>query len=305
MKILRLKVLLLLLLPLFPMQRLLAAPDLGESLDYTLRFRGLVTGFVELDIARLTLSVGPALEAVADRNAYLTRMQLTTAPYRKAELIYPVRLDYRSWLDQQTLQPLLASKYLVTGSEKRELFWFKPGISEGYHYQTPKTAAASANPAPPPQLLKIAAIDDRDWSALRENQRVAVEQGELLDYMGMLHRLRRLPVESGKWFDFTVFAGKQLEYYRVQIERDRLVRHGWDRDALHLKLYEYDPEQQKLKDEVQLWLSDDDQRLLLRFYAESTAGALEGILETGRPDNGQHDELSDSTRRSLETYLDF
>ncbi len=297
--------LLLLLLPMLPMQRLAAAPDLGESLDYTLRFRGLVTGFVELDIAKLTLSVGPALGEVADRNAYLTRMQLTTAPYKKAELIYPVRLDYRSWLDQQTLQPLLASKFLITGSEKRELFWFKPDASEGYHYQTPKAGDASATTAPPQQLLKIAAIDGKDWNALRENQRVAVEQGDILDYMGMLHRLRRLPLEPGKWFDFTVFSGKQLEFYRAQIERDHLARRGWDRDALHLRLYEYDPEQRELKDEVQLWLSDDDQRLLLRFYAESTAGALEGILDTGRPDNGGHDELPDSTRRSLEAYLDF
>jgi hypothetical protein len=297
--------LLLLLLPLFTTQRLAAAPDLGESLDYTLRFRGLITGFVELDIAKLTLSVGPALHEVSDRSAYPTRMQLTTAPYKKAELIYPVRLDYRSWLDQQTLQPLVASKFLVTGSEKRELFWFKPATSESYHYQIPKADEASADNAPPPQLLKIADIDGKDWGALRENQRVAVDEGEILDYMGMLHQLRRLPVEAGKWFDFTVFTGKKLEYYRARLERDHLVRRGWDRDALHLKLYEYDPQKQELKDEVQLWLSDDDQRLLLRFYAESTAGALEGILDTGRPQNGQHDGLSDSTRRSLEAYLDF
>ncbi|MGD8909837.1 MAG: hypothetical protein PVI92_10880, partial [Chromatiales bacterium] len=118
MKNLRIEtLLLLLLLPLMPMERILAAPDLGESLDYTLRFRGLVTGFVELDIANLTLSVGPAMEEVADQSAYFTHMQLTTEPYKKAELIYPVRLDYRSWLDQQNLQSLLVAKFLVTGKE--------------------------------------------------------------------------------------------------------------------------------------------------------------------------------------------
>jgi hypothetical protein len=123
--------------------------------------------------------------------------------------------------------------------------------------------------------------------------------------MGLLHQLRRLPMEPGKWFDFTVFTGKKLEYYRARVERDHLLKRGWDRDALLLILYEYDPKQDELKDEVRLWLSDDDQRLLLRFYAESTMGALEGILDTGRPDNGHQDELSEQTRRSLETYLDF
>jgi hypothetical protein len=297
--------LLLLLLPLMPVERLVAAPDLGESLDYTLRFRGLVTGFVEIDIANLTLSVGPTVEEMANRSAYFTRMQLTTAPYKKAELIYPLRLDYRSWLDQQNLKPLLAAKFLVTGEEKRELFWFDRSEAQCHHYQTPKSAASRSASTPPQRLLKTAALDDRDWTALRENERVALDQEEILDYMGMLHRLRRLPAEAGKWFDFTVFTGKRVQHYRARLERQRLVRRGWDRDALHLKLYEYDPQKDKLKDEVQLWFSDDEQRLLLRFYAESTLGALEGILETGRPGNGRHDDLAESTRRSLETYLNF
>jgi hypothetical protein len=297
--------LLLLLLPLTPMERILAAPDLGESLDYTLRYRGLVTGFVELDIANLTLSVGPAVEQVADQSVYVTRMQLTTEPYKKAELIYPVRLDYRSWLDQQTLRPLLAAKFLVTGEEKRELFWFDRSDKRCYHYQTPKSDPIRATATPPLSLLNLIVSGDEGWAVLRENERVALDQGEILDYMGMLYRLRRLPAESAKWFDFTVFTGKRLQHYRARLERQRLVKRGWDRDALHSKLYEYDPQKDKLKDEIQLWFSDDDQRLLLRFYAESTLGALEGILETGRPDNGRHDDLAESTRRSLEAYLDF
>ena len=296
---------LLCLLSLGTANQLVAAPDLGESLDYTLRFRGLVTGFVELDIAKLTLSVGPRLEEVGNRSVYFTRMHLTTEPYKKAELIYPVRLDYRSWLDRQTLQPLIASKRLRTGEEKRELFWFNGLEGEGVHYQTPKTEASPAGPAPPQGLLRLAAIDDTDWGVLREDHRVRSDSGDLIDYMGMLHRLRRLPLETGRWFEFTVYSGKELEYYRAQVASGHLRHRGWDRQALHVKLYEYDPEEDELKDEVQLWLSDDDQRLLLRFYAESTAGALEGILETGRPENGHLDQLPDATRRSLEAYLDF
>jgi hypothetical protein len=52
-------------------------------------------------------------------------------------------------------------------------------------------------------------------------------------------------------------------------------------------------------------LSDDDERLLLRFYAERTFGAMEGILETGRPLGTKDDGLSEATRSSLETYLGF
>ena len=45
-------------------------------------------------------------------------------PYSKAELLYPIRLDYRSWLDARLLQPLLATKSMQTDEDRRELFWF-------------------------------------------------------------------------------------------------------------------------------------------------------------------------------------
>lgn len=297
--------LLLILLPLLPLGRVSAAPDLGESLDYILRFRGLLSGFVEIDIAQMQLSVGATPEEKAGRSTYATRMWLTTEFSKKAELIYPVRLDYHSWLDRQSLQPLVAAKSMITGESRREIFWYDRDKNQGFHYQTVDSEDDASGQTPPKQLLRLAALSDKDWSGLRENERFTLDQGRVIDYMGLLHQLRRLPAEPGRWFDFTVFTGKRLEYYRVQMGKQRLIRHGWDRDALHMKLYEYDPEHDKLKDEVQLWVSDDDQRLLLRFYAERTMGALEGILETGRPENGHKEGLPEATRHSLETFLGF
>ncbi len=307
MKNLRIQTLfLIMLMPLAPFAQAFAAPDLGESLDYTLRFRGIVTGFVELDIASLNLSVAPAMQEIGGQQVYPTRMRLTTESYKKAELIYPVRLDYRSWLEAQTLQPLLAVKWLLTDEQKREVFRYDRAARQGYHYQRPKkTGSSPATPAPPQALLKQVVSDEEGWSELQEDKRFPLAQDPVIDYMGMLHQLRWLPAETDQWFDFTVFTGKKEVAYRARVERERLVRRGWDRDTLHLRLYEYDRENNKLEDEVELWISDDDQRLLLRFYSESTAGALEGILETGRPDNGHNEGLSEATRRSLEEYVDL
>lgn len=292
-------------LSLSPVGGALAAPDLGESLDYTLRFRGIVTGFVELDIASLNLSVGSAMAQVAGKSTYPTRMKLTTEAYRKAELIYPVRLDYRSWLEAETLQPLVAAKSLRTDKPKQELFRYDPTEGQGYHYQLPKEQEQSAGPAPPRTLIEQVLPGEETWSDLRENKRFPLTETPVIDYMAMLHQLRWLPAETGQWFDFTIFTGKKQVAYRARVERERLVRQGWDRDSLHLRLYEYDAEKNELEDEVELWISDDEQRLLLRFYADSTAGALEGILDTGRPENGHNEGLSEATRRSLEDYLDY
>jgi hypothetical protein len=47
-------------------------------------------------------------------------------------------------------------------------------------------------------------------------------------------------------------------------------------------------------------VSDDEERLPLRFYVQRTFGAVEGILETGRPLTAGKDGLSEATDSSLE-----
>lgn len=312
MAIMRLPTLLLLLwLPLSAVMAAGTSPRPGETLQYTLSFRGLLSGFVELDIARLTLSVEPRMQNVAGTSAYLTRLQLTTAPYRKAELLYPVRLDYHSWLDARLLQPLLATRSLHTDESKRELFWYDRQSGSGHVYRVSDgsaphgaTAADDAE-APPDYLRRVVAQSDESWAGLLQTRKVALQESGVIDYMGLLHQLRQADLQPGKILRFTVFTGKRIEHYRVMVAKGRLQRGGWDRPAYYLRLFEYDAQKDALKDEVKLWLSDDDQRLLLRFYAERAIGALEGILETGRPQDEGGERLSEATEESLKRYLDF
>ncbi|MCU7845511.1 MAG: DUF3108 domain-containing protein [Candidatus Thiodiazotropha sp. (ex Monitilora ramsayi)] len=306
MPILRIQALLLLfLLQTMPVMAASVTTKLGEELEYTLNFRGILTGFVKLDIAKLTLSVAPEMAQVEGNQAYATRMQMTTEPYAKAEMIYPLRLDYRSWLDAQRLQPLVASKALQTRESKQELFWFDRPAGTGYHYQTPVKNKPETTESPPDHLRQFATMDDPAWSDLLQTKRIELNGQEILDYMGLLHQLRQKNLTPGEWYEFSVFSGKKIQHYRVEVGKERLKRGGWDLPAYRLKLYEYDTKKDRLKDEVNIWLSDDGQRRMLRFYAERTVGALEGLLETGRPENGRHDDLSESTQRSLEAYLGF
>jgi hypothetical protein len=304
--ILRIQALILILvMQISPCMAANTSPAPGEALEYTLTFRGVVTGFVQLDIAKLILSVEPEQQEIEGRAAYVTRLQLTTEPFTKAELLYPLRLDYHSWLDASLLQPLLATKSQRTDNARREIFWFDRDKQTGYHYTSDKPEKGASLQTPPTQLLQAASLKDEAWSQLTETQRMTLDVPDTLDYMGLLHQLRHMPLKPGGRQDFTVYNGKEIEHFQVEMEKERLVRSGWDLPAYRLKLFEYDPKKQRLKGEINLWISDDDQRLLLRFYAERTIGALEGILETGRPQNGHHDRVPESTRRSLHTYLGF
>ncbi|MEW8067452.1 MAG: DUF3108 domain-containing protein [Candidatus Thiodiazotropha endolucinida] len=280
------------------------APVLGEYLEYTLKFRGVVTGFVELDIAKMTMAVERKMGHVDDNPAYVTNLQLTTEPYRKAEMLYPVRLTYRSWLDAHKLYPLVAVKSLKTREHKEALMWFDHTQGEAYNYQSGKLDSEEAD-KPPVSLKQITELPDEQWEKLLQTHRVAFDGSEALDYISFLHRLRGMPLKPGTQLDFSTFNGEKLNAYHIKVGQERLVRSGWNRPAFKVRLWEIDPESGKRANKVDLWLSDDEERLLLRFYAERTFGAMEGILDTGRPLDGKDAGFSEATRSSLESYLGF
>jgi hypothetical protein len=281
------------------------APTPGEQLEYTLKFRGLVTGFVELDIAKLTMVVEPKMARVVNSPAYVTSLQITTEPYRKAEMLYPVRLNYRSWLDARKLHPLVAFKSLKTREHKEALMWFDHNQGEAFNYQFGKSDD-KARRRPPLSLKQTTELPDEQWNKLLETHRVAFNGVEALDYISILHRLRTMPLKPGAQHDFSNFNGEEFNAYRIKVNRERVIRAGWNLPAFRVRMWEVDPKSGKTKgDEVDLWLSDDDKRLLVRFYAERAFGAMEGILETGRPLGDEDAGFSEATRSSLESYLGF
>ncbi|MCG8090130.1 MAG: DUF3108 domain-containing protein [Candidatus Thiodiazotropha endolucinida] len=303
--ILRIEALFLLLWGFTTLSAAASQPLLGEQLEYTLKFRGLITGYVELDIAKVTLNVEEELGQVLSMPAYITNLHLTTAPYSKAELLYPVRLSYKSWLDARELHPLIAFKTLKFRKQREEFFWFDREKGYAHHYQTGEQDEENS-PSPPASLQPVAALSNDRWSALNQTKALQMNGSQALDYMGLIHRLRSMPIESGSPIEFSTFNGKEIEWFRIDVSRERLTRAGWDRPSFRLKLREIDPDNGELGESVHIWMSDDDQRLLLRFYAERTFGAMEGILETGRPiDQHQKEGLSEATQSSMETYLDF
>jgi hypothetical protein len=279
-------------------------PILGEHLEYTLKFRGLITGYVELTIAKLTLQVEEKMAQVADTSAYITTMQLTTEPFLKAELLYPVRLNYRSWLDVQKLHPLVVVKSLRTREESEDFFWFDWDSRYAYHYQAGKESKSESElQTPPIHLQPVTSLSQEEWSALIQKQAQDIGNTDALDYMGLYYRLRNSPLESGRTITFSTYTGEKIENIHVDVKQEQLVCDGWNRAAFRLVLREIDPDSGDLGDEVQLWVSDDKERLLLRFYAKRTFGAIDGVLDTGRPEEAKG--LSEATRSSLETYLDF
>ena len=268
----------------------------GERLEYTFSYRGIFSGFVPLQIARAEF----VLETVAGGDDaqpdYLATMQVTTEPFGKAEMLYPIRYRYRSWLEHEQQRPWLVSEYLQTDEISEELLWFDRENALGYRY-VKRPAAVSSGPKPPRHLLEQAGISLEEQIFLEQSHQKSLADAPVWDYLSMIYHLRTADLQPGKALDIPVYNGKRIKHFRLEVEHERMQRAGWDRPAYKLSLYEH-PKKKGIT--TTIWISDDVQRLPLRFYAERAFGAVDGILQTGRTTEREARGFSAATSQSLQ-----
>jgi hypothetical protein len=291
-----LAVLFLLLVGLAPLQAVGLKP--GERLEYTFSYQGVFSGFIEIDIARAAFMVAPEMRLIDGRETYQTEVDLSTEPFAKAELIYPIRFRYRSWLEPAQQTPLLVQEYSQTDEISEELLWFDHNKRLGFRYVKAHPSAESAA-GPPASVLEPLGVNPAEWSALDEARPQPLGKGEVWDYLSLLYRLRSLELQQGRLFEIPLYNGKQIKTYRVEVIQERLIRAGWNLPTFKLSLYEMRSGARKGDSVTSIWISDDEERRPLRFYVERAVGVVEGILETGRPLTAQGEELPESTRKSL------
>lgn len=274
-------------------------PRLGERLEYTFSYRGIFSGFMQMDIARGVFDLREEPDPIQGKEVYLASLNLTTEPFGKAEMLYPIRYRYRTWLEPGEQIPLLVSEYLETDEISEELLWFDRENLMGYRYVRQAEPEAEALLAPAPLLEKL----DEDQSVgavmVQENQQ-KISDGAAWDYLSLLYRLRYLDLAPGKVYHLPLYNGKRIKRYRVEVFRERLAKSGWYRPSFRLSLQEIRKGDPRSDSITQVWVSDDEERLPLRFYVKRSIGALEGVLETGRPAASREDGFSPETQRSLE-----
>ncbi len=226
----------------------------------------------------------------------MTTLDLTTEPYGKAEMIYPIRYRYRSWLEPEQQIPLLVNEYLETDDVSEELLWFDRKNHLGYRYVKKDGRTEPEAKQPPGFLLDKIDLGEADGKILAQEDRQPFPEKGVWDYLSMLYRLRFLDLEAGRVFELPLYNGKRIKHYQVEVTREHMTQAGWNRPAYKLSL----SEGKRKRDSItSVWVSDDDERLPLRFYVQRTFGAVEGILETGRPSSVQKNGFSTATKSSL------
>ncbi|MEN8179710.1 MAG: DUF3108 domain-containing protein [Pseudomonadota bacterium] len=289
-------VLLLLTAVLFPAQA--AQMRLGERLEYTFSYQGIFSGFMQMNIARAVFDVQPVVDTIQGRGTVLTTLNLTTEPFGKAELLYPIRYRYRSWMEPERQAPVVVSEYLETDKISEELLWFDRENRLGYCF-VKGDEATEVGAKPPDFLLDKAGLTEGDGPRLTQENRQEFSDEGVWDYLSLLYRLRFLDLAPGRIFELPLYNGKRIKQYQVEVSRERLELAGWNLPAFKLSLYEA-WEEKRQESTTSVWVSDDEQRLPLRFYVQRAFGDVQGILETGRPLTARQDGLSEATKKSLE-----
>ncbi|MGD8931723.1 MAG: hypothetical protein PVI52_04075, partial [Chromatiales bacterium] len=120
----------------------------GERLDYVFSYQGIFSGFIKLDIAQASFTVAPQPLSIGGRRVYRASLDVTTEPFAKAELIYPFRFRYHSWLEADRQTPLWVLEYKRGDEVEEELLRFDPDRGLGLRYQ--KNPLATGQAATPP-----------------------------------------------------------------------------------------------------------------------------------------------------------
>ena len=254
----------------------------GEKLEYTFSYQGIFTGYISMKIAHAEFAIQPTVVIINGQKTYLSSMELSTEPFSMVEMFYPIRYRYRSWFEPDQQTPLLVTEYLETDEVSEEFLWFDRENQQGYRYvkrESPKEGGTT----PPDFLLDKAGIRQSDRSLMVNSHQKSFNGNEVWDYLSMLHRLRFLKLKPGQVIELPLYNGKEIKQFRVEVAKGKLEEAGWNRSAYELSLTEVRKGKDTKGMTTLIWVSDDDERLPLRFYTKRAFGAVDGILETGRP----------------------
>jgi hypothetical protein len=241
----------------------------GQRLAYVVSYEGLFSAGVPMEIAGAQLELG---SAAAGSSAQAV-LQVSTAGYGAAELLYPVRYCYRSRLDRPAGATRHTEWWGRTGSElSRGSLSFDAERGRVLRLEVKSNLdgdgadpTGSVSPAAPPPKL--------------EREEVALPAEALpMDRLAMLWWLRRQPLEPGSLLQPVVSNGSRLHGYRIEVEGvEEISWQGEVRPCYRLRLEPLVDDDSEAHP-VRLWLSRDRERLPLLLRSSRGFGSFEARL---------------------------
>ena len=267
-----------------------------EQLHYRLSYSGLITGYAWTDLADMTLSLTPEEVSFRGLPAARLQMEVSTINYGVAEAIHALRYRWESILDA-TLQRTLLVRVIDEGdSDSHDVYWYQwpekniaifrkrkqQDVSVLIFDEEPILEWEKNRCASPPTFIDHQPPVAEGLSYLRMSKH---KKGKLIrdaiDPLSMLMRIRHHDYHTQAELPLDIINEDDLDPYRAKlIGEEQLEYEG--RMVPTLKLEVQRDNQEGEEGAMQMWLSDDDERLLLRIDIDAPLGMLHIKLQSSQ-----------------------
>jgi hypothetical protein len=241
-----------------------------ESLSYRIYYKGWLSAMQELPIAEARL----VTEQADAGRLEISTLTLSSAAHEVVDSLYPIRYRLRSLYDRQAGQLLAMERFKRTRKVKHDLAWVDAAAGQ-LHYLR---AEGSGPPAVLPAGLQPWLAD----GVFAESDRAVFPAAAgLLDRLALLQALRREIPALGQVLTLPVTDGPKTFRYQVRldgVEQLAIAGRQWPAWRLQVEGYEQRPGEAASKEAdhapILLWVSQDAQRLPLRFHIDHSVGGF-------------------------------
>ncbi len=270
--------------------------DGDEYLVYRLSYRGIFTAFVWKELADLALIAGHLPVTFEQQPGCHLQLKLSTENYSVAEALRPTRYQRRSIVDPTLQRALLVEEIedstedeqnatWVNWADKRiELFRLRRQTTDdsaGFFFDDddpypaePEWEEDGAKPLP--AFLNTSPLLDGKYTPLVYDKSIDIPDLEsLLDPLSLIFAARRHADNPEQDLVFPVTFEDEIRYYRTHgLGREDVEIGGVPRSAHKLEIKRTRIEGAKDKELLVMWLSDDGQRIPLRFEIQTKVGKI-------------------------------
>jgi len=267
-----------------------------EYLVYRLSYRGIFTAFVWKELADLALIAGHQPVNFEQQPGCHLQLKLSTENYSLAEALRPTRYLRRSIVDPNLRRALLVEEIedstedeqnatWVNWADKRvELFRQRRQTSDdstGFFFDDDDPYPADVTwekdgAKPLPAFLDTSPLIEGKYTPLVYDKSIDIPDLEtLLDPLSLIFAARRHADNPEQDLVFPVTFEDEIRYYRTHgLGRDKVEIGGVLRPAHKLQIKRTRIEGADDKELLVMWLSDDEQRIPLRFEIETKIGRI-------------------------------
>lgn len=250
--------------------------QLGEQLNYTVSYRGILSAWQSLDIAKAALETEPQLQQIDNTMVLSAHLVVTTKPYDAAEAFYPIRYSFRSWFKPASYTTLLVDELRREKGFNQSLLWFDRSENQVHRFKRSDDHLLKKEVLP--LFLRQKYEMASGVSGFREKSGSELKSG-MLDHLSLLYRMRLVTLESGDVVNLPASDGKGLIGYQVEvIGEERLFQGSETQMTIKVKFVPQDRDEGSL-DAIYVWYALDERRIPIRFYSSRFFGDIEICLD--------------------------